>query len=184
MPPADPAEDQVPVRDEEVRHRHHEQGGCGQVRAEVLEQILERRDHEDHDHRGNDECNHDHRGRIEQRGLDLALDGEDFFLIGGKTVQQGVQNTGCLSRSHQVTEQLVEIQRVFAESLIERAAGLDFGLDVQQQLGHRRIAVALADDVEGLQQRHAGLHHGGELASEQSDVFFGDLAAQARSAVS
>jgi hypothetical protein len=38
-------------------------------------------------------------------------------------------------------------------------AGLDLGLDVQQELAHRGVAVALAHDVERLQQRHARLHH-------------------------
>ena len=73
----------------------------------------------------------------------------------------------------------VEVQRIFAEGLVQRAAGFHFGLDVQQQLAHGRVAVTLADDVEGLQQRHAGFHHGGELAGEQGDVLVGDLAAQA-----
>ena len=31
-----------------------------------------------------------------------------------------------------------------------------------------------ADDVEGLQQRHARLHHGGQLAGEEGDVLLGD----------
>ena len=38
----------------------------------------------------------------------------------------------ALDGGGQIAEQLVEIQRVLAESLVERAAGLDFGLYVQQ----------------------------------------------------
>ena len=34
----------------------------------------------------------------------------------------------------------------------------------------------MSDDIESLQQRHAGFQHGGELAREQSDVFFSNLA--------
>jgi hypothetical protein len=41
------------------------------------------------------------------------------------------------------------------------------------------IGVALADDVERLQQRHAGLHHRRQLAGEQGDVLAGDLLAAA-----
>ena len=120
-----------------------------------------------------------HRDRVEQRRLDLALDGEDLFLVGRQAVQQAVEDTGRLAGGHQVAVQLVEVQRVLAESLVERAAGFHLGLDVEQQPAHRRVGVALADDIEGLQQRHPGLHHGGKLAREQRDVLLGDLAAHA-----
>ena len=43
-----------------------------------------------------------------------------------------------------------------------------------------RLRVPLADDVEGLQQRHAGLHHRRQLAREERDVLLGDLLAAAR----
>jgi hypothetical protein len=42
------------------------------------------------------------------------------------------------------------------------------------------VGVALADDVERLQQRHAGFHHGGELACEQGDVLVRDAATASR----
>jgi hypothetical protein len=37
--------------------------------------------------------------------------------------------------------------------------------------------MALGDDVEGLEERHARLEHRRELAGEKRDVFFGDFAA-------
>jgi hypothetical protein len=52
----------------------------------------------------------------------------------------------------------------------QAGAGLHVGPHVGQQLGHARVGGAAADDVEGLQQRHASLHHGGQLAREQRDV--------------
>src|SRR3972149_4867811 len=39
--------------------------------------------------------------------------------------------------------------------------------------------MALADDIERLQERHPGLHHGGHLAREQGHVLFRYLAAAA-----
>ncbi|EKE18403.1 MAG: hypothetical protein ACD_10C00002G0002 [uncultured bacterium] len=36
--------------------------------------------------------------------------------------------------------------------------------------------MAAADDVECLQQRHAGFHHGRQLTSEEGDILFSDPA--------
>ena len=84
---------------------------------------------------------------------------------------------GGLARAHQVAEQRVEIQGVLLERLLQARARFDVGLDVEQQLRHRGVAVALADDIEGLQQRHARLHHGRHLPREERDVLLGDPAA-------
>ncbi len=62
---------------------------------------------------------------------------------------------------------------------MQRAAALDVGLDVEDQLLHRRLLVADAHDLEGLHQRDAGREHGRELAAEDRDVPGRDLAARA-----
>ena len=93
--------------------------GRRQVGAEAREHLLERRDHENHDDRGDDERHHDDRDRIEQRRLDLALDREDFFLVRRQPVEQAVENTGLLAGADQVAEQRVEIQRVLLERLLQ-----------------------------------------------------------------
>ena len=179
MPPPTTPKMRYQNCDEEVGDGHHEQRRRRQVGAEVGEHLLERRDDEDHDHRGDDEGHRDDRDRVEQRRLDLRLDGLDLFLVGGEAVEQLLENTGLLAGRHQVAEQRVEVQRVLAERGGQRRAGLDLGLDLVQQPPHRRVRRALRDDVERLQQRHAGLHHGGELAGEQRDVLVADFAAAA-----
>ena len=70
----------------------------------------------------------------------------------------------------QVHEQVVEVQRMLGQRLVQRGAGLDVGLDGEHQLLHRRLVVAVADDVEALHHRDAGLQHRRELAREQRDV--------------
>ena len=50
-------------------------------------------------------------------------------------------------------------------------------LDVQHELLHRRLFMAVADDLEGLDHGDAGGHHGRELAAEYRDVLGLDLAA-------
>src|SRR5256885_9000622 len=84
-----------------------------------------------------------------------------------------------LARLPEVAVKRIDVQRVLAERRGERRAGLDLGLDLQQQLLHGRVGGALADDVERLQQRHAGLHHRRELPREQREILFGDPAAAA-----
>jgi len=49
-------------------------------------------------------------------------------------------------------------------------AGRDVLFNIVDQLAHVRVIDALADDVERLQQRHAGFHHGRHLPREQGDV--------------
>ena len=66
---------------------------------------------------------------------------------------------------------------MLGERFVQRRAALDVGLDVENELLHRRLFVAVADDLEGLHQRNAGAEHGGELAAEDRDVAGVDLAA-------
>ena len=60
---------------------------------------------------------------------------------------------------------------------MQRRAAFDVGLDVEDQLLHRRLVVAVADDLERLHQRDAGRQHRGQLAAEDRDVLRRDLAA-------
>jgi hypothetical protein len=116
---------------------------------------------------------------VHQRRLDLGLDGFRLFHVGGKTVQQRFQNTGGLAGLHQIAVEAVEIQRKLAKGGAQRGAGFHIGADVVEQLGDAGVGVATAHDVERLQQRHAGLHHGGQLAGEQRNVLGLDLLAAA-----
>jgi len=173
----DDAENRPPPFDEKVRDGHHHQGRSRQVGAKAAEQVLERRNHENHDDGSNDECHHDDGNRVEQRRLDLALDAEDFFLVDRQAFEHTVQNTGRFARTHQVAEQRVKIQRVTPKRLGKAAALLDVCLDFQQQPLHRRVGMPARHDFERLQQRHPGLHHGRQLAGEQGDILVGDALA-------
>jgi hypothetical protein len=145
-----------------------------QVGAEGLEHVLERRDDEDHDDRQDDERDHQHGDRIDQRRLDLVLDRHRLFLVDGKTIEQGLQDTARFAGLDQVAVEGVEVERVLAERGREAGAGLDVGADVGEQPRHLRVRAAAGDDVERLDQRHAGAHHGRELAGEDGDVLLLD----------
>ena len=151
----------------------------GQIGAESLEQRLELRDHEDQQDDRHDDGDGQHGDRIEERLLDLLLQGLGLFLVGRDLVQQGLERAGLLAGLHQVHEQSVEMKRVLGERFVQRAAALDVRLDVEHQLLHRGLLVAVADDLEGLHHGNAGRHHGGELPAEYRDVRGVDLAAAA-----
>src|SRR6267154_5897382 len=176
----DGGKDDVPVLDESVRDPHDEQGRGGEIGAEVREHLLERRNHENHDDRGDDEGYDDDRDRIEQGGFDLRLDGEDFFFVGRQAFEQGFENPGLLAGRNQVAEQSVEVKRVLPERRGKRGPGLDVGLDPHQQSRHRRVGVAFTDDVERLKERHARLHHRRHLAGKQGHVLVAYAAAPSK----
>jgi hypothetical protein len=87
--------------------------------------------------------------RIEQRLLDLLLQRLGLFLVGRDLVEQRFERAGLFAGLDQVHEQIVEIQRMLRQRFVQRAAALDVRLDVEHQLLHRRLLVAVADDLEG-----------------------------------
>ena len=117
MPPT-ASDEQQPARalhelrdvDDEARERR-------QVGAEALEQGLELRNHVDQQDRRDDDGDDDDGGRIEQRLLDLLLDGLGLFLVGGDLVEQRLERAGLLAGRHEAHEQVVEVQRVLRERL-------------------------------------------------------------------
>src|SRR5579859_4833981 len=173
------AKDRPPVLHEEIRNRHYEERWRRQICPKAREQVLKCGNHENHDDRGYDECHHDDRYGVEERRLYFALYGQYLFFVRRQAIEQAIQDTGLLSRLHQVAEQGVEIQRVFAKGVSKAVSGFDFVLDVHQQLANGRIRVPLADNVECLKQRHTGLHHCGKLTRKQGDVFLRDFSAAA-----
>jgi hypothetical protein len=123
------------------------------------------------------------RHRVHQRALDLALEGQGLLLIDRQSIEQGLQDAAGLAGLDQVAVQRIKLHGVLAERRGQAGAGLDVGADLAQQLGHARVGGAAADDVKGLQQRHACLHHGGQLAREQGDVALLDGTAAAGAAL-
>ena len=88
---------------------HHELRQRRKVGAETPEQGRELRNHEDHQDCGDDEGHDEHRDRVKERRLDLALDRLDLFLVGGKPVQDGIEDTGLLTGGDEVAVELIEV---------------------------------------------------------------------------
>ena len=127
--------------------------------------------------------------RVDVAGVELAAQGGAAYGIYFKDLSGGVVpgaklsilhvDTGLLTSIYQVAIQRVKIQRVFAECLCQAAACFHIGFDVKQQFCYGWIAMALADDIKCLQQRHARFHHGGKLAREQRQLHRRELVPKA-----
>ncbi len=169
-------EHQPPPGDKKVGDPHHDQRWRRKVGAEVGEHLLERRNDEHHDDPNDDDRDRDDRDGIEQCGFDLALEGEDLLLVRGKPIEDAVEHAGGLASADEVAVERVEVRRMGAKSLRQAGACLDPSFDVHHQPGKACVAVTAGDNLEALQQRHAGLEHRRELTGEERDVLFGDLA--------
>src|SRR5581483_4679488 len=64
---------------------------------------------------------------------------------------------------------------MFRQRLVQRDAPLDTALDIENELLHGWLVVAVADDLEGLHHRNSSREHCGELPAEHRDVFRLDL---------
>src|SRR6185312_1697245 len=166
----DDEQHQPPPALHELRGADHELGGGGQGSTCVVEGLGEHRHHEQqHDHADQEGHRHHHDG-VEQCLLDLLLQGLGTLLVGGDGVQHGVQHTGSFAGLHQVAIQLVELHWVAPQRFVQRLAAFEALLHVQQHVLEADVLLTVGDDVEGLYQWYAGLHHGGDLAAEYRHV--------------
>ena len=128
MPPTTAMSSSQPVTLHELRDVDDEARERRQVRAEALEQGLELGNDVDQQDRRHDDGDDDDGRRIEQRLLDLLLDGFGLFLVGGDLVEQRLERAGLLAGRHEAHEQVVEVQRVLRERFGQRRAAFDVRL--------------------------------------------------------
>ena len=121
---------------------------AGRSAPKPLNKALELRNHEDEQDDGDDDGHRQHGRRVEEGFLDLLLQRLGLFLVGRDLVEQRLERTCLFAGLDQVHEQIVEMQRMFAERFVQRRAAFDIGLDVEDELLHRRLVVAVADDFE------------------------------------
>ncbi len=167
---ADARDEGEPPLLHEAGHVHHELCEFRQFGPETGKNLFELGYHLDEQDTGYDRCHNQDGNGVVHGALDLGLQRLGLFLVGGQAVQHGFQGTGLLARVHQVTEQVVEMVGMRLDRIGEGIARGDVVPDLEDQVFHGRVVHAVGHDVEGLNQRDAGLHHGGELACEQGDI--------------
>ncbi|MCY1419119.1 hypothetical protein D9M71_347010 [compost metagenome] len=163
----------------ELREANDHHGEGRQFGAKAFEHRFELRHDIDQQDPGDNRRDEHHHQRVGHGFPDPGLEAFAFFLVGRDPLQKGVEGTGLLAGIHQVAIQLIEIPGLLAQGGGETAACRNFLFQFVHQLAHGRIVEALADDVEGLQQRHAGLHHRRHLPGEQGNVLGLDTLAHA-----
>jgi hypothetical protein len=130
------------------------------LKAGITKIMITPRDHEGHD---------DDRNGVHQRRLDLGLDGLGLFHVGGQPVQQASRIPAASPASTRLQYRLSKYSGYLrnaadSEVPVSTSARMSLSSLVTLGLGLPRPR------CRTLQQRHAGLHHGGQLAREDGDV--------------
>ena len=108
--------------------------------------------------------------RIDHRRLDLALQLDGLFDVDREALQNGVENTARLAGRDHVAEQRVEHFRVALHRLGQRHAAFDVGAGLQNDLREVLVLLLVAENVEALHERQAGVDHDRELPREDGEV--------------
>ena len=135
-----------------------------------MEQILELRDNEDKQYRGNHYCNDYNGRRINQSLLDLGLEELCLFLHRGDTVINFLQGTRLLAGRHKVTVQRIKILRKAPKGLRKRNTARDFCAYSAEQVPHLVLIGASREELECLNDRNARAKHGADLTRQHGYI--------------
>ena len=108
--------------------------------------------------------------RVDQGGLDLALQLDGLLDVGREALQDGVEDTARLAGGDHVDEEVVERLRVLAHRLGEGRARLDVLAHGEDDLLEESAVLLAAEDLEALHERQAGVDHDRELAREDREA--------------
>ena len=84
------------------------------------------------------------------------------------------------ARLDQIAIQIIKMLRPLFQRLGQFVAHFDIGLNAEYQFLHAGILMAAPDDLKRLHQRHAGRHHGRQLAAEDRYIGGFDLGLRAQ----
>ncbi len=163
-----------------VRRRHDDTGGQGQLRAESLVELVELRDHAHHDDR--DHCEREQRqhGRIHERRHHLATHRAEHLHVRHVAAQHLLQAAAALSGHQRRGVDRRDVTRVGVEGVRQRRARSHLFVDVVQHALEDGVRDVAAQDVERLDQRHAGLEQRGQFLVEDEELVELDASAPRR----
>src|SRR5581483_9756861 len=139
-------------------------------RAEVLEDVLERRDDPAEQDEADADEDEENDGRIDHRAAKLALQLHRLFVVNGETIENRVEDAADLARLNEVAIELVEDLRVLAERVAEGRTAFDAALDVAKDAAEELVVGLVGEDVEALHDRETGVDHRREEARERDEV--------------
>ncbi len=115
--------------------------------------------------------------RVDHRRLDLLLQLDVLLDVDRQPLEDGVEDAARLTGRDHVGVERVEDLRVPLHRIGERRAALDVGPRLEDDLREVLVLLLVAEDVEALHQRQAGVDHDGELPREDGQVLRVDAAA-------
>src|SRR5262249_49161413 len=149
------------------------------IRAEILEDVLERRN-DPAEENAEDAAEDDQDGaRIDHRAAELTTQLDRLFVVDGETRQNRVEDAADLARLNEVDVERVEDLRVPAERVAEGGALLGARFDVAEHDREALVVRLVAEDVEALNDGKTGVDHRREETRERHDVLQVDARADA-----
>src|SRR5262249_30189256 len=176
----DDGDDEEEVSAEPVADVDRDLRRRGKRLAHAAVELAEDRDDVDKKDRDDGHGDGDDRRGIDHRAFDLAFELGGFFDEYGDTHEDRVQDAAHLAGRDHVHVKVVEYLRVLLQRLGERDAAFDVLLDGSDDVAEKLVLGLLAQDVEALDDRQAGVDHGGELPCEDHDVLGLHLGTEAR----
>ena len=155
--------------DQDLRH-------VGQIGAEVVEDLLERRDDLDHDEDQDADGEGNDRHRVDQRPFDFALQRLGTFLELGQSLEDDFQGPARLAGLDHVDVEPVERFGRFGHRLGKRGSAFDFVANVDQAVLQRAGLGLHFENFQAAEDRQAGVLKDRKLAGERGQVLGIDAA--------
>ncbi len=114
------------------------------------------------------------RDRVDHRGLDLRLQPDVLLDVDGQALEDGVEDAAGLARRDHVGVERIEGLRVLPHGVGQGRPALDVLARLEDGGREPLVRLLLAQDVEALDQRQAGVDHHRELPGEDRQVLGGD----------
>ena len=108
--------------------------------------------------------------RIDHRRLDLTFELDRLLDVGRQPLENGVENAARLAGGDHVGKERVEGLRMLLHRVGQRRAAFDVGPGLQDHRREILVVFLVAEDVETLHERQAGVDHHRELPREHREV--------------
>ena len=164
-----------PVGHDAVAGGDDDAGRERQLGAQAGEQLCKRRDDLPENRADDQRGDHDDRDRVDHRGLHFPLQLDRLLDVGRQPLENGVEDAARLAGRDHVRVERVEGLRVLLHRVGERRARFDVFAGLEDDPRESLVRLLLAEDVQTLHQRQAGVDHDRELAREDRQVLGRDL---------
>src|SRR5581483_2884645 len=148
--------------------------------AKAAKEVGKHRDHIDQQDCRYADRYRDDADRINHGALDLTFELERLFHVGGKTVENRIQNAADFSRRHHVGVKIIKDFWMFAQGGGKRVPAFNVLFNFFDSFSKGRVWRLLPKNLQRLDDRQPGVNHSGQLAGKDDDIFGFDATAKRR----